>query len=365
MPPSFEIRLEEVPESFRPYAEAILSHADPAPGLIRLLGTLGGKAKGDDARDFALLLRRTLPPSARLNRVTEVFIRGRYPHWYIRAVNDEYRNRAYRQALENLVTPETVVVEGGTGSGLFAMMAARAGARHVYTCENDAHVAEIARSNIARNGLADRITLFDCRYEDLKVGAHLPCRADLFIHEFVASEFLVPKMGSMFDQLHDQLLTEDAVILPSRFASVGMIVGGQHFLSSVRVPPKVEGFDVSGINLLAAPDVSLRGPVMVAEPLSAAHVLAEFDLMSRAGAVPGGRILDIEATAGGEAVGVLQWVRHGFPDGTTYENSPDLDCIWRPSFWPFPHSVALSKGDQLKLLVENTDTELFIDLMDR
>ncbi len=120
MPLSDRIDLDDVPPSFRPFAEAILRQDDPVPGLIRLLGTLGEKAPGDEARDFALLLRRTLSQSARLDRVSEVYIRGKYPLWYIRAVNDRHRNAAYRRALRALVTPDTLVVEAGTGSGLFA-----------------------------------------------------------------------------------------------------------------------------------------------------------------------------------------------------------------------------------------------------
>ena len=149
MPLSDRIDLDQVPPSFRPFAEAILRRDDPAPGLIRLLGTLGEKAPDGEARDFALLLRRTLAQSARLDRVSEVYIRDKYPLWYIRAINDRHRNTAYRQALQALVTPDTLVVEAGAGSGLFATLAARAGARHVYACEHAPHVAALAPAHTA------------------------------------------------------------------------------------------------------------------------------------------------------------------------------------------------------------------------
>ena len=50
-------------------------------------------------------------------------------------INDDERNAAYERALARAVTPDSVVFEIGTGSGLVAMMAARAGARLVVTCE--------------------------------------------------------------------------------------------------------------------------------------------------------------------------------------------------------------------------------------
>ncbi|MHA1527775.1 MAG: 50S ribosomal protein L11 methyltransferase [Alphaproteobacteria bacterium] len=363
MPLSDRIDLNMVPSSFRPFAEAILRQDNPEPGLIRLLGTLGEKAPRGDAQDFALLLRRALPQSARLDRVSDVYIRGNYPLWYIRAVNDRHRNAAYRRALRALVTPDTLVVEAGTGSGLFAMLAAQAGASHVYTCENDPHVAAIARANIARNGLAGRVTLFECRYEDLRVGEHLPRCADLFLHEFIGSHFLVPKMAPMFKPIRAELLTPEAHILPHCLATVGMLVGDQWLLDSIRVPAKVEGLDVTAINLLASAGISVPGPVAIEQPLSSARTLAELDLSSELEMPHAIRPVEFRATADGAATGILQWVRNSFPDGSAYENRPELACNWWPTFWPFPHPVRLARGDALTVRVENTDTELFIDLV--
>ena len=354
---------DQIPATFRPFAQAILGQGDPAPGLIRLLGTLGEKAPKAEARDFALLLRRTLPQSSRRDRVTEAFLQEPYPAWYIRAVNDPHRNAAYRRAIEALVGPETVVFEAGTGSGLFAMMAARAGARHVYTCEQDAHVAEIARANIRRNGFEDRITLFNAPYGDLKVGEHLPARADLLIHEFVAAHFMVKSVASIASEIRATLLVPEAPMLPYAFAAVGMLVGDDWLLESLRVPERVEGLDVAGINLLAPAGVSMPGPIQIEHPLSAAAVLANFDLTAQDLLGTETRRVEIEATADGTATGVLQWIRHSFPDGSVYESRPELSCNWWPYFWPFREPIPVRQGDRLNLAVETTSTEVFIDLL--
>lgn len=362
MPLPARIDLAEVPPSFRPFAEAILRQDDPVPGLIQLLGTLGEKAPDDEARDFALLLRRAIPPSNRLGRVSDMHIRDSYPLWYIRAVNDRHRNAAYRRALEALVTGDTIVLETGTGSGLFAMMAARAGARHVYTCEHDPHVAAIARDNIERNGLSGSVTLFECPHQSLRVGEHLPRRADLLLHEFVAPELMSPRTGTLIHEIRADLLTPDARILPQHFASVGMLVGDDWFLDSIRVPAEVEGLDVTGINLFAASAITVPGPVRIEQPLSDPLTLVEFDLMLEKEPARGCRPVAFRAIAAGTAAGILQWIRQGFPDGSVYENSPDLDCNWWPAFRPFPHPVPLAEGDSLTVTVENTSTEIFIDL---
>ncbi len=358
---SLPVELAEIPESLRPFAVAVLRRPDPQSGLVTLLGTLGEKVSAADAQAFALLLRRRLPRMSRLERITDLFLRPRFPAWYVRAVNDRPRNAAYRRAIEALVTPRTLVLEAGTGSGLFAMLAARAGAEHVHTCESDPVVAGIARDNIARNGLDSRITLHEARYEDLAVGRHLPRPADLLIHEFVGAQFLVPKMGSMLARLRGRLITEDAAILPHRFSAIGMLVGDGSLLESVRVPEMVEGLDVGAVNLLALSEACVAGPVEIEAPLSEATELAVFDMLEGAEPAQPARRVALVATAGGAATGVLQWVRHRFPDGTVYENSPGRRCNWWPTFWPFPRPVPVSPGEALTISVETTETEIFIN----
>src|SRR5437870_11229737 len=65
-------------------------------------------------------------------------------------IADRVRMEAYMQALRSAVRPGGVVVDIGTGTGIFALLACRFGARRVYAIEpNDAiQVArEIARAN--------------------------------------------------------------------------------------------------------------------------------------------------------------------------------------------------------------------------
>lgn len=51
-------------------------------------------------------------------------------------LRDKLRNAAYAAAITALA-PGRTVLDIGTGSGLLAMLAARAGAQHVYGCELD------------------------------------------------------------------------------------------------------------------------------------------------------------------------------------------------------------------------------------
>jgi protein arginine N-methyltransferase 1 len=67
------------------------------------------------------------------------------------------RIQPYAEALRKVITPESVVLEIGTGTGVMAMHACQLGARHVYAIEVEDAI-EVARESAAANGFADRIT---------------------------------------------------------------------------------------------------------------------------------------------------------------------------------------------------------------
>jgi len=77
-------------------------------------------------------------------------------------INDTPRNEFYRECLRRAIVPGvSVVLEIGTGSGLLAMIAARLGAKKVVAIEASTAMAELARRNIAANGLADVVTVLE------------------------------------------------------------------------------------------------------------------------------------------------------------------------------------------------------------
>ena len=64
---------------------------------------------------------------------------------------DVNRNSAYENAIRSLVKPGDVVIDAGTGTGLLAMIAARAGAKKVFAIEMNDSFAELATKIIFDN----------------------------------------------------------------------------------------------------------------------------------------------------------------------------------------------------------------------
>jgi protein arginine N-methyltransferase 1 len=73
-------------------------------------------------------------------------------------LSDAPRLDAYRRALTEMIRPDDVVLDLGTGTGILGMMACRAGAKRVYAVDGGP-IAGLARDVVAANGLGGIMTV--------------------------------------------------------------------------------------------------------------------------------------------------------------------------------------------------------------
>src|SRR5687767_11640886 len=93
-------------------------------------------------------------------------------------ISDDVRMGAFMRALRETVKPGAVVIDIGTGTGIFALLACRLGARRVYALEPDDAI-QVAREIAAANGYADRIEFIQA----MSTQVTLPERADVIISD--------------------------------------------------------------------------------------------------------------------------------------------------------------------------------------
>ena len=105
------------------------------------------------------------------------------PVEHARMLHDERRTSDYVAALREAMRPDDIVLDIGTGSGVLAIAAARAGARHVYAVEAS-DIADVAERVFASNGVEDQVTLIRGWSRDIE----LPERADLLVAEVIGNE---------------------------------------------------------------------------------------------------------------------------------------------------------------------------------
>lgn len=130
----------------------------------------------------------------------------------ITILEDPLRKSLFVRAIEEVVTPDDIVLDLGTGSGILAVAAARAGARHIYAVE-PARSGDVAARVIAHNGYADRVTMI----RGWSTTTELPERATVLTTDIVGNDCLDMVIWENVQDARRRLLTPDARLIPESF----------------------------------------------------------------------------------------------------------------------------------------------------
>lgn len=138
---------------------------------------------------------------------------------YGNMITDRVRMDAYVTALRQAVMPGSVVVDIGTGTGIFAMLACQFGARRVYAIE-PSDAIQVAREIASDNGNAERIEFI----QDLSNSVTLPEQADVIISDLRG---VLPLFQYHIPSLVDarqRLLKPGGILIPQRDTLCAAIV---------------------------------------------------------------------------------------------------------------------------------------------
>lgn len=244
--------------------------------------------------------------------------------WHFSMMNDAPRNQAYEQAIATQVHGK-IVLEIGAGSGLLSLMAARAGAKHVYTCEMVPQVAAKAAEIISLNGYSEQITVFPLSSFDLELSE----RADVLITETFGQNLVGENVLAIMADAKARLLKPEAAVIPLRASMQAILVESEALLQQARVQ-EVCGFDLSPFNEFAVKkSIPITAQNYAFTPLSNPLAALTYDftqhILQEAPIFP-----HITATQSGLCHGVISWLQLELAEGVFYENSP-LDNRTKPS----------------------------------
>ncbi|VDD75783.1 unnamed protein product [Mesocestoides corti] len=162
---------------------------------------------------------------------------------YADMLHDYNRNQRYHEAIRHVITAmktkgqEVHVLDIGTGSGLLAMMAARAGADSVVACEAFAPVAKCARRIIAANGLKKKIKLICKHSTALEVSNDLPRKANVLVAELFDTELIGEGALETYRHAAEHLLTPDAILIPCKAKMYLQVVESPFLWSHNQIKP--------------------------------------------------------------------------------------------------------------------------------
>jgi protein arginine N-methyltransferase 1 len=272
-----------------------------------------------------------------------------------RMLHDERRTLAYIAAIKRVVRPGDVVLDVGTGSGVLAVAAARAGARRVYAVEAS-DIATAARAVVAANGVAERVTVVPgwSRHIDL------PEPADVMLSELIGNEPFEEEILETTQDARRRLLGPGARQVPERltlFARPLLIPMGEARQRAIGTAAVQRWQRLYGMDFRPLVDACPPGPVLMpteAEvaatwpPVGPAVPLLEIDLTTRDDvAVWAEAALPVDGRTEVNAVAVT--FRATLVDDVVHAMDPWRwpTSSWAVSVWVLPEPVTMPAGSTL------------------
>jgi type I protein arginine methyltransferase len=262
---------------------------------------------------------------------------------YARMISDRRRVDVHRAALRAAIKPGDVVVEIGTGVGVFAVMAMQLGARRVIAIEpNDA--ISIAHLVAADNGCAEGIEFI----QDFSSNVVLNEPADVLVADLrgalpVAATYLT----SMIDA-RERLLRPGGVLVPAVDTLCAAVVEAPEVYAQLRPSCRFDDIEVN-VEALAQFTTNALGHVhfdarnLLTRPQSWAEV--DYRTITNPNVV--GSVKWV-AERDGVGHGYAVWFDSTLTEGVFVSNAPtEPHSAWGMAFYPWSNPVPLKAGDQI------------------
>ena len=260
---------------------------------------------------------------------------------------DEERCLGYMRAILSRVRPGDIVLDIGSGTGILALFACLAGARHVYAVEQDP-VIEVARRICRENGFEERVTFV----KDWSTNIELPERVDVVVTETIGNiGFEEGILGWILDA-RDRLLAPGGRVVPQAVALIAVPVENQAAYRPVDVwLGDIYSFDFSAARAVASNNlhwIDLSAESFLSEPEHLARVeLAEVVSPDVGGAA------SFEIVREGVLHGIGSWFSAELAPGITLSNAPPNQTpSWMHGFLPLEQPLPVMPGDCLRVEIE-------------
>ena len=305
---------------------------------------------------------------------------GSHSDWFdaapvhIRMLEDRAQTASYQRAIRETVTADDVVVDIGTGTGVLAVTAALANARHVYAVESSS-MARLARETFAANHLSDRITLIEGRSTQID----LPEKADVLVSEVIGNDPLDEGILETTADAVSRLLKPDARLIPDRLSIYGLPVSVppdwlETYLFTDQATAEWQswyGIDFSPLaaatkeqsHSFSANTHETREWLRISEPV----LLAEPDLRS----VDYRKIetsAEVPATRSGELNGVIVFFETRLSPSVHFSIHPSKatpENSWASKVWVAGRPLAVEAGDTFRLTYSYGDRGSDFDIQPR
>ena len=262
---------------------------------------------------------------------------------------DEIRTNAYREAIRCLVTPGSVVLDLGTGSGILSFFACQVGARRVFAVDST-HSADLAAFLTRQLGYSDRIEVMHAHSTKIE----LPEPADVLVTETLGAFGFNEHIISSVIDARARLLRPGAAIIPQRIdLAIVPVELPEVFDRSIGFWRKEQfGLDLSPLAVFASNVMYVAdagGAAFLATPATA--ISADLTTISSAN-VSGHAHFQTSRT--GLLCGFSGWFRATLAPGIELSNErPGTN--WDHAFLPLELPLSVEQGTPIDVDLETSD----------
>ncbi|KAK4771368.1 hypothetical protein SAY87_031900 [Trapa incisa] len=316
---------------------------------------------------------------------------------YLDMLNDSYRNRCFREAIEKTVTQPCHVLDIGAGTGLLSMMAAQAMSQNespvhstkgiVTACESYLPMVKLMRKVLHINGTGRNISIINKRSDEVSVDIDIRSRADVLVSEILDSELLGEGLIPTLQHAHDILLVKNPQTVPYRATIYGQMVEC-NYLQKLHDLYSYENEASDGIHLVPAGMESILRVARQQYPMHCDAISKEIKLLSEPFKIfefnfwrrpESSReiALRVKATADGQAHAIVSWwvlqldrdgsifytTAPGWISSQNNSNARSWCDHWKQCVW-FLHGegLPLSKEEDASILAVHSETSISYQL---
>lgn len=259
---------------------------------------------------------------------------------------DQNRNNAYFDALQAVITPDSVVLDLGAGMGIHGLLAAKLGAKKVYMVEPES-VINVARQLAQGNGFSDRVECIQGKIENITLPQQVDVIVSVLTGNFLLQEDLLP---SLF-YARDKYLKTGGVMIPNAAVMETVPVSQPNFYEKqINIWSQTYfGLNFSEARKLAVNTVYYnRAALKKAEYLSRPETLMSIDFYNAQDVICKTTV-EFQMTQDGLCHGLAGWFNIQLGDEwlSTAPHAPKVH--WSPAFLPLTSPLELNKGDSFKL----------------
>lgn len=267
---------------------------------------------------------------------------------YGKMIADKARIEAYVSALRKVVRTGSVVIDLGSGPGLFALIACQLGARRVFAIEPD-NVIQVGREAAREHGFSDRIEFF----QELSTKVTLPERVDVVVSDLRG---VLPWYAHHIASIADartRFLAPSGVLIPQSDRLWAAVVEFPEKYDEIVTPWNGNDTGVSlnfgrrlAVNLWSK--VRVKPENLLTESVNWRRLdyydITETDFCEN---------ISLTAMREGIAHGLAVWFDAELCDGIGFSNAPGAEqLIYGNAFFPFEVAVDLARGDSVDVRLE-------------